>query len=865
MKKTLYIIGLLYCMLLSQTVAGQDETRLLALANIEQQKVSVNELLLHLKGLEGIQLSYSEENIPNREIEIPASNMTVQDLLTLLAEKGGLTIHRVGKNIILKPIKEEKYTVSGFVFDEANGEAMIGATIQIKGTQNGVISNVYGFYSLTLDQGTYVLIVSSVGFEPQEITVDLSKDQTIDVRIKSEAQQLEEVVITAKEVDANVTSNQMGYAQLSSKSIKNVPALMGEVDVIRAIRLLPGVQMTSETSSGFSVRGGSPDQNLILLDEAVVYNPSHLFGFFSTFNNDAVKNVEFYKGNMPVRYGGRLSSLLDIRMKEGNNQRFTLNGGISPISARLTLETPIVKDKGSIIISGRRTYADLLARSTSNKESVDNTTLFFYDLNMKANYTIDENNRIFLSSYAGRDVLSFESPGGDFTTDFRWGNLTTTARWNHVFNKRLFSNTSLIFSDYNYTLGFGAQDFRFDWDSNLRDYTAKIDFDYFLNTKNTISVGASSTLHRFDPGKVKVSGSGENGETRISRSNALEHAIYLGNEHRISNKLQLAYGGRLGIFQNIGEGVHYTFDSEFERTDSTFYKKGEIYNTYTQFEPRMSATYQLSQTSSIKASYARTTQFLHLASNSISGTPLDIWFPSSPNVKPQLADQISGGYFRNFFNNKLEVSVETYYKWLNRQIDFKDHAELLLNEELEGELRVGKAKAYGLELMVKKPEGKLNGWVSFTWSKSERQIDAINNGKAYRSSYDRPINISAVGNYTFNKRVSLSANWVYFDGLPFTTPSGRMYYGNSIVPTYTERNGDRVPSYHRLDLGLTIEQKKNEGRRWKGSWVFSVYNAYGRKNANFISFRTKEGTNETEAIRYTIFRWVPSIAYNFKF
>lgn len=865
MKTTLYITGLLFCTLLSQTVVGQDETRLLALANIEQQKVSVNELLLHLKGLEGIQLSYSEESIPNRQIEIPTSNMTIQDLLTLLAEKGGLTIHRVGKNIILKPKKQERYTVSGFVLDEATGEAMIGATVQIKGTQNGGISNVYGFYSLTLERGQYVLLISSVGFEVQEIEVDLSQDQTIDVKIKSQAKQLEEVVITAKEADANVTNNQMGYAQLSSKSIKNIPALMGEVDLIRAIRLLPGVQMTSETSSGFSVRGGSPDQNLILLDEAVVYNPSHLFGFFSTFNNDAVKNVEFYKGNMPVRYGGRLSSLLDIRMKEGNNQRFTLNGGVSPISARLTLETPIVKDKGSIIISGRRTYADLLARTTSSKESVDNTKLFFYDLNMKANYTIDENNRIFISSYAGRDVLSFKSPGGSFNTDFRWGNLTSTVRWNHIFNKRLFSNSSLIFSDYNYKLGLGDQDFRFDWESNLRDYTAKIDFDYFLNTKNTISIGMSSTLHRFDPGKVTVSGSGENGETRISRSNALEHAIYLGNDHRISNKLQLAYGGRLGVFQNIGEGVHYTYDNEFERTDSTFYKKGEIYNTYAQFEPRMSATYQLSQTSSFKASYARTTQFLHLASNSISGTPLDIWFPSSPNVKPQLADQISGGYFRNFFNNKLELSVETYYKWLNRQIDFKDHAELLLNEELEGELRVGDAKAYGLELMVKKPEGKLNGWISFTWSKSERQIDAINQGKAYRSSYDRPINISTVANYTFNERVSLSTTWVYFDGLPFTTPSGRMYYGNSIVPTYTERNGDRVPSYHRLDLGLTIEQKKNEGRRLKGSWVFSVYNAYGRKNANFISFRTKEGTNETEAVRYTIFRWVPSIAYNFKF
>lgn len=546
MKKTFYLIGLIFCTLFSQELVGQNETRLLAQANLDQQKVTVKQLLSHLNEVEGIQLSYSKENIPNREIEIPASDMTIQDLLNLLAEKGGLTIHRVGKNIVLKPIRQERYTVSGFVLDEATGEAMIGTTVQIKGTQNGVITNVYGFYSLTLDRGEYVLLISYVGYEPQEVELDLNQDLKIDVKIKSQASLLEEVVITSKEVDENVTKNRMGYAQLSSKTIKNVPALMGEVDIIRAIRLLPGVQMTSETSSGFSVRGGSPDQNLILLDEAVVYNPSHLFGFFSTFNNDAVKNVEFYKGNMPVRYGGRLSSLLDIRMKEGNNQRFTLNGGISPISARLTVEAPIVKDKGSIILSGRRTYADLLARTASRKESVDNTALFFYDLNMKANYTLNENNRIFISSYAGRDVLSFKSPSGSFSTDFRWGNLTTTARWNHVFNKRLFSNTSLIFSDYNYQLGLGDQDFRFDWVSNLRDYTAKIDFDYFLNTKNTISVGVSSTLHRFDPGKVKVSGSGENDTARISRSNALEHAIYLGNDHQVSNKLQLAYGGRLG-------------------------------------------------------------------------------------------------------------------------------------------------------------------------------------------------------------------------------------------------------------------------------------------------------------------------------
>lgn len=859
------MIGWFLCLIMVSRLEAQPNKRLLASANIEQQKVTAYQLLRLLKDLDGVQLSYSEANITDKEIEITKDDLSIQDLLDLLAEKAELTVHMVGKNIILKPIKQQSYTISGFVLDEASGEAMIGTTIQVKGTQNGVISNVYGFYSLTLPQGEYILLFSSLGFESKEIPMTLTSDQNIDVKIKPETTFLDEVVVTAKELDENVTSNQMGSVEMSSDLIKSMPSLMGEVDVIRAIKMLPGVQMTSETSSGFSVRGGSPDQNLILLDEAVVYNPSHLFGFFSTFNNDAIKNVKFYKGNMPVRYGGRLSSLLDIRMKEGNNQRFTGSGGVSPISARLTLEAPIVKDKGSVIISGRRTYADILARAISGKQAVDNTKLFFYDFNMKANYTINENNRVFISSYAGKDVLSFKDANGNFSADFNWGNLTSTLRWNHVFNKKLFSNTSIIFSDYNYKLGAGSQDFRFDWVSNLRDYSTKVDFDYFLNNTNTISFGVSSTYHRFDPGKVTVSGSGENGTSNISKSNALEHAIYLGNEQRIGNKLQLSYGGRFGIFQNIGEGIQYSFDDDFNRTDSTFYSKGKVFNTYSRFEPRISTNYQLSTVSSVKASYARTTQFMHLASNSISGTPLDIWFPSSPNVKPQVADQVSGGYFRNFFNNKLELSTEVYYKWIDQQIDFRDHANLLLNEELEGELRVGKAWAYGFEFMLRKPAGKLNGWVSFTWSNSFRQIKGVNQGKTYRSSYDRPISFSTVGNYEVNKWVSISANWVYFTGLPFTAPSGRLYYGGAVIPTYTERNGDRIPAYHRLDLGVNIERKNNESRKLKGSWNISVYNAYGRKNANFISFRTKEDSNETEAVRYTIFRWVPSIAYNVRF
>jgi len=757
---------------------------------------------------------------------------------------------------------QNRYTVSGYIMDEDTGETLIGATIQVKGNSQGAISNEYGFYSLSLDEGDYTLQFSYLGFNVQEIDVQLNKNLEQNMRLKPESALMKEIVVTAEREDQNLTENNLGVVKLNAKTIESIPAI-GEVDVIRAIKLLPGVQSTSETSSGFSVRGGSPDQNLILLDEAVVYNPSHLLGLFSTFNNDAIKNVQLYKGNMPAKYGGRLSSVLDIRMKEGNNQRFSTSGGISLIAARATVEVPIVKDKGSMIISGRRTYADALAKLGRN-ETVDSSTLYFYDLNVKANYTLGQKDRLFVSGYFGRDVFGLNS-GTDF--DFRWGNITGTARWNHIFSSKLFSNTSLIFSKYDYRLGIGDNDFRFTWDATLKDYSFKTDFHYFLNSTNNLTFGLISTYHQIDPGKVSVkAGSDDPERGKISQANSLEHAVYINNEQQLTDRLQLNYGARLALFQNIGPGVQYVYKN-FERTDSINHKKGEIYNSYLRFEPRISANFRLNDKSAIKASYVRTHQFLQLASNSLGGTPLDIWFQSSPNVKPQVANQLSLGYFRNFADNKIETSIEAYYKQIDNQIDFKDHAVLLLNEELENELRVGQAWAYGLELLVQKTAGNLTGWFSFTWSHAYRKIAAVNNGEKYRSTYDRPLNIAIVGNYRISDRVAFSANWVYNSGLPFTVPSGRFNYGNLIVPSFTERNGDRMPNYHRLDVGLTLKQKPKPNSKFEGSWNFSVYNAYGRKNANIITFRANEevSNNRAEAVQYTVFRWVPSIAYNFKF
>ncbi len=753
----------------------------------------------------------------------------------------------------------KEYTISGYVTDEETGETLIGATIQKAGTSQGTITNVYGFYSFTMSAGEHSLIISYAGFDRQNISVSLNQNLEKNIILKSNTAVLQEVVVTGQSEDHHIKENNIGLISLKSSSIASIPAI-GEADIIRAIKLLPGIQSTSETSSGFSVRGGSPDQNLILLDEAVVYNPSHLLGFYSTFNNDAVKNVQLYKGNIPAKYGGRLSSVLDVRMKEGNNQKVSGNGGIGLIAARATLEAPIVKDKGSIIVSGRRTYADLIARTFRNDSTIDNSTLYFYDLNLKANYKLGQKDRIFVSSYLGRDVFDL-----DDTFSLAWGNNTITSRWNHIFSPKLFSNTSFVYSRYEYNLGFGDNDFNLDWKSALRDYTVKLDFDYFLNPKNNLTFGIHSSYHRIEPGTIKVTSGEEIDQTNtISEENALEHSVFIGNEQQISSNLKLNYGFRATLFQNIGPGVEYVYNDMFERTDSINHSAGNIYNSYLRFEPRFAINYQLNKSSAIKGSYVKTHQFIQLASNSVGGSPLDIWFLASPNTLPQESDQISLGYFRNFADNKIETSIETYYRSINNQIDFKDQASLILNEELENELRVGNGWAYGVELLLKKPAGRFNGWFSFTWSASRRKIPFVNEGRTFRSSFDRPINLSLVGNYKLNDRWSINGTFTYYSGQAFTRPSSRFNFGNIIVPRYTERNDGRLPSYHRMDVGVTLQSKNNKIKKLKGEWVLAVYNAYGRRNPNIITFQQVEN-NRTEATQFSIFRWVPTITYNFRF
>jgi predicted acetyltransferase len=754
---------------------------------------------------------------------------------------------------------QNKYTVSGHVKD-ASGEDLIGSTIYVKELKTGTVTNVYGFYSITLREGTYEFDYSYVGYETQSKKINLNENQTIRITLSEASKTIEEVVVTAERKNENVVKTEMSTVKLEATEIKKIPALLGEVDIIKTLQLLPGISSTGEGFSGFNVRGGSPDQNLILFDEATVYNASHLMGFFSVFNNDAVKDLKIYKGDIPAQYGGRLSSLLDIRMKEGNQKEFEATGGIGTISSRLTLEGPIIEDKWSVLVSGRRTYADLFLLLSSD-EALKSTKLYFYDLNLKTNYKISDKDRIFVSGYFGRDVLKFSD-----LYSFDWGNYTLTTRWNHLFTEKLFSNFSLIYSKYDYKMESGNENLGFKWISNLEDFKFKADLNYYPNPKNSIKFGLEVIHHHFIPGVAKSSGDFADNTISMPESYALEYGIYISNEHKLLNNLTLNYGLRGSMFQNMGNATSYDFDENYETIDSTVYDRWEIFNTFSGLEPRLSLNYTLNQKSSIKASYSRTLQYMHLASNSTAGSPLDVWVPSSPNIDPQLADQVALGYFRNFWDNQMETSVEVYYKNMENQIDFKDFADLMLNAEYESEFRVGDAWSYGAEFFVRKQQGKFTGWVSYTLSKAERKIPEINDGKVYSSSYDRPHNISIVGSYNLGKRWNVSATWVYASGTPVTFPTGRYEQGNMVVPIYSERNGYRMPAYHRMDLSITLKSKEKPDKRLKSDLNISIYNIYNRHNAWMINFsQDEENPNITVAELVYVFPIIPSITWNFHF
>jgi len=771
-------------------------------------------------------------------------------------------------------LSAQKYSISGYIKDLSNGETLIGATAYIPSLAKGINSNEYGFYSLSLEPGEYEIEFSYLGFETTTKNVSLTKNVKLDAELGYASEVIDEIVVTAEAADNNVSDIQMSVEKLDIQTVKKMPALLGEVEIIRSLQLLPGVTSVGEGATGFNVRGGSIDQNLVLLDEAPVYNSSHLFGFFSVFNPDAVKDVKLYKGGIPARYGGRLSSILDVRMKEGNNKNLEVNGGVGFIFSRLSVEAPLIKDKASFIIAARRSYIDVLAGPFLN-EDFEDTVLNFYDLTLKTNYNFNDKNRLFLSGYFGRDNFGFGNAAG-----FNWGNSTGTLRWNHLFSQRLFSNLTLFYSDYDYKIAFGEDSVnRFDWNASIENISVKPEFTFFLNPNNIIRFGGQSIYYTFKPGTAVGVSEGETRDISLDNKFALENGLYVENENNFDNGIKLNYGLRLSMFSYLGEGTAYSYEENEPGTRKTVtgketFEGWESIQNYARLEPRFSINLPINDESSIKASYNRTAQYIHLVSNTIASTPVDVWTPSTNNIQPALADQVAIGYFKNFGGNKYELTTETYYKATQHIVDYIDGADLLLNEFLEGSLLDGKGRAYGLEMQLKKNRGKLTGWMSYTLAKSELFVEGINNSEWYASRFDQTHNFSLTSFYEFNDRWSVSANFVYITGTPATFPTSRYEVGPYIVPhnANNTRNNLRIPAYHRLDLSATRKGKKSsENDKWVGEWVFSVYNVYSKKNPFGIYFRQGDVVSpgqvqNTEAVRLSVIgNFIPSISYNFKF
>ena len=750
-----------------------------------------------------------------------------------------------------------KHSLHGTIKAKGTGEVIIGATVSVTGHSIGTVSNEYGFYSLTLPQDDYTLEISAIGMKSQQIKVSLNKDVKLDILLEEEVTNLQEVTVKASSTGRSLKNPQMGVEKINVHEVRTIPVLFGERDILKTIQLLPGIKSAGEGNSGFYTRGGSADQNLILLDEAPVYNASHLLGFFSTFNSDAIKNVTLYKGTMPAQYGGRLSSVLDIKMNDGNNQDFAVSGGIGLIASRLNVEGPLQKDKSSFLVSARRTYADVFLKLGDS--SLKKTKLYFYDLNTKMNFILGEKDKIFLSGYFGRDVLSQDKVAG-----INWGNATGTLRWNHIFNKKLFSNTSLIYSNYDYKIDVHTESTDYGILSRIRDWNLKEELQLYANANNTVIFGVNSIYHTIKPGEISVTGNTGTVTQGLQDRYSLDNAIYANNSWRINNKWNLTYGLRISAFTILGEGDYYTLDDNGKVIDTTHYGPGEIVKTYLNAEPRVAASYQLNSISSLKASYTRNTQNLHLISNSVSSSPTDKWVASTNIIKPEIADQVAIGYYRDLKDQKYEINVEAYYKTMQNQIDYRDGAEVFTNEAIETQLLYGKGRAYGIEWLLRKKTGRLTGWISYTLSKTERKIDGINNNQWYNARQDRTHDIAIVAMYQLNEKWTLSANWIFYTGDAVTYPSGKYTVDNEVYFYYSERNGYRMPNYHRLDIGAT--KQLTRGKRFSSELNFSVYNAYGRANAYQISFRESEtDPDKTEAVKTSLFTFVPSISYNFKF
>ena len=769
---------------------------------------------------------------------------------------------------------QDKFTLSGIVSDAKNNETLIGVTVSVKNQNYFLSTNEYGFYSITLPKGDYELEITYLGYETIIQKFTLQQNSTKNFTLTEKGELLDEVTIVDKN-KSNTRKAEMSVNKLSISTIKQMPVVLGEVDIIKSLLLLPGVTNAGEGQSGFNVRGGGADQNLVLLDEATLFNTSHLFGFFSVFNPDAIKDLKLYKGGIPARFGGRASSVLDIYQKDGNNKAFHANGGIGLISSRLLLEGPIVKEKGSFLVGARGSYAHLFLKLANN----DNLA-YFYDLNTKMNYKINKNNTLFLSGYFGRDIFSINK---SFSNTY--GNSTLNLRWNHLFNDRLFSNASMIYSDYYY--GLQLDFIGFNWDSGIKNYNFKYDFKYYANDKLKINFGANSIYYDFNPGVIKpIDENSSINYRQLEKKYAFEPSLYVDAEQKINQKMNIQYGLRYSMFYRLGSSNVNNYQNNqavlFNPTlgiyesatpiNSSYFGSNKTIASFSNFEPRFALSYEINDSKSVKFSYNKMAQYLQLVSNTASPTPLDVWTPSDTFIKPQIANQFAIGYFSNLKEDAYSLEIESYYKHINNRMDYIDGANLVANEAIEQVILNGEMRSYGLEVLFRKNSGRLNGWISYTLSKSQQRTPGreatetgINNGVWYRSAYDKTHNLAVTSSYKLNPKWTFSGNFILQTGQPVTYPNGQYEYQGLIIPSYGLRNQNSLPTYHHLDVAATLTPKQNAKRNWKGEWVFSIYNLYGRKNAASISFRQNSESGNNEAIRLSIFGMVPSVTYNFKF
>ncbi|HET6557214.1 MAG TPA: TonB-dependent receptor [Prolixibacteraceae bacterium] len=768
----------------------------------------------------------------------------------------------------------QKLSIFGSVKDASTGETLIGAVVLVKETNQIVVTNNYGFYSISPTSGKFTVVCSYLGYASFIKPVEIGKSTELHIELSPQSKSLNEVIIHGHK--STIHSTSVSKTTIQIKQIKAIPSMTGEPDVLKSLQLLPGVQTAGEGSTNLSVRGGSFDQNLIILDEAPVYNPSHALGFFSTFNTDALNNVSFYKGAFPAQYGGRLSSIVDITMREGNYKKYAANVGIGLLASKATLEGPIIKDKASFIISGRYSYAGQTLNLTGKfgqevlqlwelRNFNDQNEINFYDLNAKMNYKINDKNHLYLSAYTGGD--RFYSFSLNNSNSLEWGNFTSTLRWNHIFSSSLFSNFTSYYSNYNYSYFIGDDLRNFTWKSNIQEGGLKADFSAYLNSSNHVKFGASTVYHYFDPGQILPLGNHSSVKPfSLSKKNALETSVYLSNEQKLSQRLSLDYGIRYAGFINIGPDTVFKYNEEKTQVIGfEDYKSGEIVQFYHSLEPRISARYLLGFRSSVKLAYGRTTQFLHLLSNSALGLPTDVWMPPDKNIRPQSSDQLVLGYYRSISNNKYEFTTEVYYKTLKNIIDFKENANLFMNKHIDTQILSGDGYAYGNEYMLEKKSGKLTGWIAYTFSKTQYRIEGINENRYYSPRWDIRNNLSITGNYPINQKWSVSSTFKFTSGGFVTIPEGSFLYNGSAFVFYSERNGYQVEPYHRLDVSFIYKPSKNNFRKRQSEWIFGIYNIYDRKNIYTLFAQPEQGPGSTSFNKMYLFGIVPSVTYHLKF